>query len=330
VVANAATKGPVAASGKKNRAPRFSKILQRVSPYLSSKKLAKRKREPILKARHHAVGVCALFTVNSAVPPLTKKGQNVPNDHFAVNSCIFSIDTVDGNVYHRCMSKAVGYVRVSTDGQAEEGVSLEAQSVKIKACAAMHDLDLVCVIEDAGVSGSSLKRNGLSRVLAMLDSGEIDTVIIAKLDRLSRSVTDTLGLIQRYFSDGNRQLISVADSLDTKTANGRMIITILTTLAQWERETIAERTKDALQHKRSKGEYTGGQAPYGFERGDDGLLIKSEEEQKVIASVRRYRASGVSYRSACERLAARGILSRKNTAFNPSQLHRMINRKRVA
>jgi site-specific DNA recombinase len=241
--------------------------------------------------------------------------------------CHVAIDNVYQQCIVRIMGKAIGYARVSTDGQAEEGVSLEAQSVKIKACAAMHDLYLVGIIEDAGVSGSSLKRDGLSKVLAMLDSAEIDTVIIAKLDRLSRSVTDTLGLIQRYFSDGERQLISVADSLDTKTANGRMIITSLSTLAQWERETIAERTKDALQYKRSKGEYTGGQAPYGHRRGDGGILEKNEEEQKIISAVRRYRAKGVSYRVACERLTARGSLSRNSTPFKPEQLFRMLKKK---
>src|SRR3954466_4768983 len=95
--------------------------------------------------------------------------------------------------------RAVGYVRCSTEEQATEGVTLDAQRAKLEAFARLHELDLVAVEVDAGASAKSLDRPGLARALAMLDAGEADGVLIAKLDRLSRSVADWNRLIDGYF-----------------------------------------------------------------------------------------------------------------------------------
>src|SRR4051794_4255563 len=147
--------------------------------------------------------------------------------------------------------RVLGYTRVSSAEQASEGVSLEAQEAKVRGYCALHDLDLVGLEADAGVSARTLKRPGLARVLAALESGEVGGVVIAKLDRLSRSVADWNTLIERHFGPaGGRQLFSVSDHIATRTAAGRMVLNILMSVAQWEREAIAERTLDALAHKR--------------------------------------------------------------------------------
>lgn len=219
--------------------------------------------------------------------------------------------------------RVVGYGRVSSSEQATEGVSLAAQEEKVRAYCGLHGLDLVAVEIDAGVSAKTLNRPALARTLARLESGEADGVVILKLDRLSRSVTDWNTLIDGYFGPGGgKQLFSVADSIDTRTAAGRMVLNIMMVIAQWEREAIVERTREALGHKRSKGERVG-QVPYGWDLGDDGrTLIPSPDEQAVLAWMRRAHADGTSYRAIAAELNRRGVPTK-----NPG---RLVNRRTKA
>jgi len=151
--------------------------------------------------------------------------------------------------------RAIGYCRVSTDKQSEKGVSLEAQTEKIRAMAVVHGFELIEVVKD-GESGKSLHRSGMQRVLEMVQRREVQAVIIAKLDRLTRSVKDLCELLE-LFEHRQVALISVAESLDTSSAAGRLVINIMAAVSQWEREAIGERTRDALQHKRGQGERVG-------------------------------------------------------------------------
>jgi DNA invertase Pin-like site-specific DNA recombinase len=148
--------------------------------------------------------------------------------------------------------KVIGYVRVSTDRQAEQGVSLEAQEAKIRAMATVRGADLLEVIVDGGESAKNLNRPGLKRLIALVDSGKAEAVIIAKLDRLTRSVKDLCSLLELLEKRGVA-LVSVAESHDTASAAGRLVITIMAAVSQWEREAIGERTRDALRHKRTRG-----------------------------------------------------------------------------
>jgi site-specific DNA recombinase len=118
----------------------------------------------------------------------------------------------------------LGYVRVSTDWRAEHGVSLEAQEAKIRAMAVVHVRELSEVIGDGGESAKSLNS-------------------VAKLDRLTRSVKDLCGWLE-LFEKRKVTLISVAESLDTGSAAGRLVLNIMTAVSQWEREAIGERTRD--------------------------------------------------------------------------------------
>jgi DNA invertase Pin-like site-specific DNA recombinase len=149
--------------------------------------------------------------------------------------------------------KAIGYVRVSTLGQAEKGISLAAQQSRIRAMATLQEADLTKVIVDAGESGKNLDRPGMQRLLAMVERREVDAVIIAKLDRLTRSVKDLANLLELFERRGIH-LLSVAESLDTGSAAGRLVMNIMASLAQWEREVISERTKEVLGHKKAREE----------------------------------------------------------------------------
>src|SRR6516162_10079816 len=152
--------------------------------------------------------------------------------------------------------RAIGYVRVSTEQQADFGVSLEAQSEKVRAMAVVHGAQLAEVIVDAGESAKSLNRPGMALLLSLVDAGAVPSVIIAKLDRLTRSVKDLAELLERFNRSGV-SLVSVAESLDTGTAAGRLVLNIMTAVSQWEREASGERTRDAMHHKRANGERVG-------------------------------------------------------------------------
>src|SRR5215468_3017234 len=168
--------------------------------------------------------------------------------------------------------KGIGYVRVSTDRQAELGISLEAQEAKIRAMATVQGAKLLEVIVDGGESAKSLNRPGLQRLIGLVNAGKLDAVVVAKLDRLTRSVKDLCGLLE-LFEKRKVALISVAESLDTGSAAGRLVITIMAAVSQWEREAIGERTRDALRHKRSQGHRVGN-IPFGSRLAADGQHLE--------------------------------------------------------
>ena len=207
--------------------------------------------------------------------------------------------------------RTVAYIRVSTAQQADHGVSLAAQRAKVEAYASLYDLELVEVIADAGVSAKTLDRDGLTRALGMLTSGEADGLLVVKLDRLTRSVRDLDSLISRFFSGDRWSLMSVSEQIDTRTAAGRLVLNVLAAVSQWEREAIGERTKAAMAHKKANREYTGGRVPFGWTLADDGIrLLADEAEQAVMTYAHELRASGLSLRAVGARLIARGMLPR--------------------
>lgn len=203
------------------------------------------------------------------------------------------------------MKKAVGYIRVSTDGQAESGLSLEAQRAKIQAYASLKDLELVEIIEDAGISAKNLKRPGMQRIMEMVRKKEIDAVIILKLDRMFRNTVDALNTSQ-IFQKRGVALHSITESLDTESAIGGFFFTLIAALGEMERKLIGERTKTALAQKRERGEKTGGNVPYGFSQ-EGGKLVENEEEQATLQMMRQLKADGLSLQKIANKLNNDGI-----------------------
>ncbi len=154
------------------------------------------------------------------------------------------------------LTKVIGYVRVSSTVQAEEGVSLEAQKTRLQAYCVAMGLELVGIEVDAGLSAKSLNRPGLQAALGALESGKASGLLVVKLDRLTRSVKDLGILIEDYFAS-RFSLFSLGDSIDTRSASGRMMLNILTSVTQWEREAGSERTKAALSHIKASGRKLG-------------------------------------------------------------------------
>ena len=210
--------------------------------------------------------------------------------------------------------KAIGYVRVSTEKQTDFGVSLEAQSEKVRAMAVVQDAELAEVIIDAGESAKSLNRPGMARLLSLVDAGAVDTVIIAKLDRLTRSVKDLAELLERFTRRGV-SLVSVAESLDTGTAAGRLVLNIMVSVSQWEREAIGERTRDAMQHKRANGERVG-TVPFGHRTAADGFHLEADPaEQSILSRIRELKAAGCTTRQIADELNRQGFTTRRGTAW---------------
>src|ERR1051326_7093744 len=220
-------------------------------------------------------------------------------------------------------TKAVGYIRVSTDKQADHGISLDAQQAKLTAYAHLYDLTLVEVIVDAGVSAKTLDRPGLQRALGMLRKGQAHALLVAKLDRLTRSVEDLGELIRTVFVPGKADLLSVGEQIDTRTAAGRLVLNVLGSVAQWERETIGERTAEALAHKKAQGQKTGGDVPYGYGLAADGkTLVPDEAEQDLLAAIREARQRGLSQRAIVAELTRQGFTTRKGTVLSLMQVQR--------
>lgn len=196
--------------------------------------------------------------------------------------------------------KAVDYIRVSK--QNERGVSLDSQAEKIRAMACVHDAEVEIVADD-GETGKNVNRPGLQRVLELVRQGEVEVVIVAKLDRLTRSVKELAGLLE-LFEKQKVSLVSVAESLDTGSAAGRLVLNIMASVSQWERETIAERTATALRHQRARRRVYNHE-PYGYVRNGDELTA-APEEQETIARMKEWRSSGWTLRRVADELNSSG------------------------
>jgi len=201
---------------------------------------------------------------------------------------------------------AVAYIRVSTEEQATEGVSLEAQECALRAYCTMRGLELVELVRDAGVSAGKplVSRAGGRRVLELVKSGAVGSVVALKLDRLFRDCTDCLSVTGRWDKAGVAlHLVDLGgQAVDTSTAMGRFFLTVMAGAAELERNMVCERTAAAMAHKKSKGELVGA-VPYGYRLNADGVTLESDaEEQAVIDRVKALRAAGLTLQAITDRL----------------------------
>ena len=207
--------------------------------------------------------------------------------------------------------KAVGYIRVSTSEQADEGHSLAAQQGKLAAYAQLYDVELIDVQVDAGLSAKTLERPALQQVLAMLRSGKAEALLVCKLDRLTRSVKDLGALVDTYFAHGKYTLMSVSEQFDTRSAAGRLVLNVLASVAQWERETIGERTREVMQHMKQAGQV--------YSR-------TCLTDSAAISRMRELRAEGVAYRGIAQRLTAEGHQTARGGQWDESTVRKFLAR----
>ena len=209
------------------------------------------------------------------------------------------------------MSRFAAYCRVSTSIQASEGVSIDAQQTRLRAWASAFGHDVREVITDAGESGKDLDRPGMQRVIAMLEAGEVEGVVIYDLSRLTRSVRDLVYLVERYFTD-RYQLVSLSEAIDTKSAAGRMMLQLMGIFAEWYRASAAEKTRDALRHMKKSGVRLG-RAPFGYSHANvqgKRVMIPIPAEQEVMALCQEWADSGLTLREMASELMLRQIPAR--------------------
>lgn len=221
------------------------------------------------------------------------------------------------------MQKAIGYIRVSTQGQAEEGASLSAQRAKIEAWCVANDAELVAVFEDAGISGGSMAgRDGLHAAMKATTKGM--ALVAYSISRLARSTRDMLAIAEVLDKKG-ADLVSLTEKIDTTTAAGRMVFKMLAVLADFERDQIGERTKMALAHKKASGEVYA-PVPFGFEA-IEGRLVTVKAEAKVLAEILAKREAGASFASIADELNAQGIEGKRGGRWFASTVRYMVNRQ---
>jgi site-specific DNA recombinase len=222
--------------------------------------------------------------------------------------------------------KTIAYVRVSTEDQANHGVSIAAQEARIAAYCVAMGFDVSEVIRDAGESAKTLQRPGMARVLAGVGDGSINRIVVLKLDRLTRSTRDLADLLE-LFAKSDAALVSVSENLDTASACGRLILNVLGSVAQWEREAIAERTATALGHKRQQRKAYGA-TPFGYLRVGD-ALIPEPKEQAALEEAACMDRAGASFREIAARLTEIGVMPHRGKAWHASSVRAML-RSRIA
>ena len=195
--------------------------------------------------------------------------------------------------------RVFGYVRVSTAEQANSGLSLDTQQQQITGYAMMKGWTIAEFFVEAGVSGSVplADRPEGQRMLATLQAG--DVVITAKLDRAFRSAADALGTLEQLKDD--KIGLHMIDLGGDVTGNGisKLVFTILSAVAENERDRIRERVRDAKRHRVTQRLYNGGKRPFGFDV-RDGRLIPNAHEQAALARGKALREAGTSYRDIAE------------------------------
>ena len=233
------------------------------------------------------------------------------------------------------MKQAIGYIRVSTEKQANEGVSLEAQEAKIVSWCKANDYELVKVCVDAGISGAGKKIRGrsslektmetrpnLKAALKSLSKGNV--LVTYSLSRLARSTSDMLG-IGELVASKKADMVSLSEQIDTTTAAGKMMFQMLAVLSEFERNLVAERTTNALQHKKRTGQKYTNQTPYGFEA-IEGRLVEVKQEVKVVAEIQSSRTGGKTLQFIADSLNTRGIPTKTGKQWAPATIHLLMKR----
>lgn len=229
------------------------------------------------------------------------------------------------------MKTAIGYVRVSTTEQANEGLSLEAQRARIAAWCLLNGFALGALHVDAGISGKRSKnRPGLQAALDQVcECGGV--LVVYSLSRLARSVKDTM-LISERLNKANADLASLSEKIDTTSAAGKMIFRMLAVFAEFESDVISERVSAIVAHKRSKGELLG-KVPYGYDLASDGCtLTPNTDEQATLALIDELKnVHGMSLRAIAAEMNQRGVKTKEGKGvWSFGTIRRIVRRPKVA
>jgi site-specific DNA recombinase len=197
------------------------------------------------------------------------------------------------------------YIRVSTEEQAKEGYSISAQREKLKAYCQVQDWSDYKFYVDEGISAKDTNRPQLQQMIQHIKEGLIHTVLVYRLDRLTRSVVDLYKLLE-IFEKHNCTFKSATEVYDTSTAIGRLFITLVAAMAQWERENLGERVRMGQIEKARQGQYSA-KAPFGFDKGPNDRLVINEDEKTVVLDMIEKVKEGYSIRKLADYMDNSGI-----------------------
>ncbi len=210
---------------------------------------------------------------------------------------------------------AVGYARVSTPGQAQEGISLNAQRARIEAWCLANGSRLSVVHVDAGLSGGRADNRPALQAALTEACRQKGVLVVYSLSRLARSTKDAIFISDRLAKSG-ADLVSLSEKIDTTSATGKMVFRLLAVLAEFERDLVSERTRSAMGHLRSQGKRISGRLPFGYSLARNGIdLVSHPKEQRAIKIMQALRAQGCSLREIASALTTKGIHSKTRTAW---------------
>lgn len=226
--------------------------------------------------------------------------------------------------------RAAVYTRKSSEeGLEQEFNSLDAQRESCEAYVASQKSEGWALVrdryDDGGYSGGTLERPGLKRLLADIEDGLVDVVVVYKIDRLSRSLADFAKLVEVFDRHGVT-FVSVTQSFNTTTSMGRLTLNILLSFAQFEREVTAERIRDKVAASRKKGMWMGGWAPWGYDVKDRKLIVNAAEAATIRMIFERFVTSGSATALARE-LRAEGVVTKRGKPIDKGALYKLLNNR---
>ena len=209
--------------------------------------------------------------------------------------------------------KAAIYVRVSTQEQFKEGFSVPAQLERLKAFCQSQGWEVYKEYVEEGESAKDLNRTKLKQLLKDVKKGNFDIVLVYRLDRLTRSVMDLYELL-RTFDEHKVAFRSATEVYDTSTAMGKLFLTLVAALAQWERENLGERVKFGMHQMIDEGKKPGGHSAYGYDFDNNFNCKIIEHEAAIVQHIFRWYCDGFGYRGIANRL---NILLQSDKKYKP-------------
>lgn len=220
------------------------------------------------------------------------------------------------------------YIRVSTDEQAREGFSIEAQRRILNAWAIVKGAEQVIEYVDDGYSAKNLSRPAVQQLIDACSRRLIDTIIVWKLDRLTRNLRDLLMLFEDVFHANGISFVSSTESIDTSTPSGRLMLNILGAFAQNERENTALRTSTVMLELSKHGRHLGGRPPYGYTVTPDMHYAIDPREAEAVRMIFEMKLAGNSYDDIIHALTAAGHLSRSGAPFSRNTIYDMLRNEK--
>lgn len=221
------------------------------------------------------------------------------------------------------VKKLVGYVRVSSKSQ-EDNTSLQDQIERVEAYCKAYNYELVKVFKEVatGTKADIETRPIFNEAIEYLKEDNADGIIALKLDRIARNTRDVLTLVEDVLEPLDKMLVLLDMQIDTSRPTGKMVLTIMSAVAQLERDTINERTQGGRKAKASKGGYAYGAPKYGYQS-EDKELIEDTDQQETIKLIKRHRKSGKSYQKIADYLNSKAIPTKQGKQWSSSVVYRI-------